>query len=182
MILTGMPQRADGCVANQVNRAGDIQNSHPFELHVLFLETALESWRPYLLHLSVQVTSIVSITNSFSVLINIYFSQSGRAQVTVVGEGENHPSNFISVDLKDYQQLKAVEDQAADILLCLDSTMDTVRTFIAWSEKMKEIHDAFTKNGTEDAIMNALEEVKRGCEYTRKQADICYQKCRTHVL
>jgi hypothetical protein len=62
MILVGMPQRGDDCVTHHANQGGDIRDSHPFELHILFIETALASWRPYILDLSVQVTDIASAT------------------------------------------------------------------------------------------------------------------------
>lgn len=63
-ILVGASQRTERCIDDYADRADDIKTAHPFELHMLFLDTAISSWRPYLFDLSEDVKNIVSSSST----------------------------------------------------------------------------------------------------------------------
>jgi hypothetical protein len=56
----GATQRTDASLDNYVEHVGDLKNAHPFELHLIFLDTAIASWRPYLVDLAERISVIVS--------------------------------------------------------------------------------------------------------------------------
>lgn len=58
--LMGATQRTDASLDGYVEHVGDLNNAHPFELHLIFLDTAIASWRPYLVDLAERISVIVS--------------------------------------------------------------------------------------------------------------------------
>jgi hypothetical protein len=91
---------------------------------------------------------------------------------------------FISIEVEDHQELKQIEDQIADLILCLDSTLDTVSTF----EEMYHLFDDHQNFGIEqtdnekryaygaDAVVFALREKAKEILYTRKKAEALLSK------
>jgi hypothetical protein len=94
------------------------------------------------------------------------------------------PKRFVTVDLKDYQGLKDVEDRISDAMLCFDSMLDTLSTF-------KEMHQRyFVGHGTceqageaaspdmvvTDKMMFILEEKQREVAFARKKAEAMLSK------
>jgi hypothetical protein len=59
-ILAGASQRTEVRLDRYTRSIDDLPGSNPFELHVIFLDTAVASWRPYLVDLTKQVTHQVS--------------------------------------------------------------------------------------------------------------------------
>jgi len=50
-IIVGASQRTEVRLDRYTRSIEDLIEANPFELHVIFLDTALASWRPYLVHL-----------------------------------------------------------------------------------------------------------------------------------
>ena len=109
--------------------------------------------------------------------------QSNKALGIMIGDDDND-SDFISIEVEDHQELKQIEDQIADLILCLDSTMDTVATFMEMYEHF-QIHQE-DQNAPEepkkhsaygsDAITFALKEKRRWIAETRKKAEVLLSK------
>lgn len=59
-ILVGASQRTEGCIDKYAQQYVDeLRASNPLELHAMFLEGAVASWRPYLVDLLAHVTDLV---------------------------------------------------------------------------------------------------------------------------
>jgi hypothetical protein len=58
-ILVGASQRTEIRLDLYTRSIDDLTGANPFELHVIFLDTAIASWRPYLVDLSRKVTNQV---------------------------------------------------------------------------------------------------------------------------
>lgn len=52
----GASQRTEVRLDRYTRSIDDLTGSNPFELHVIFLDTAIASWRPYLVDLTKLVT------------------------------------------------------------------------------------------------------------------------------
>ena len=91
---------------------------------------------------------------------------------------EDDPDRFTTVDMDDYQRLKDIEDRISDAVLCLDSTLDTLKTFLEMhgayfaaqntpdSEKYEHIRNA----STVDTVRFVLQEKQREVAFARKKA------------
>lgn len=92
--------------------------------------------------------------------------------------------NFVSIEVEDHQELKQIEDRIADLILCLDSTLDTVSTF-------EEMYGQFSDHQNQalaadelpprsaygsDAVVFALKEKAKEIAYTRKKAEALLSK------
>jgi hypothetical protein len=67
-LLIGASQRTESSFNEYVEHVSDVNRAHPFELHVIFLNTAISSWRAYLIYLLEQVAQVVSTScQAFSV-------------------------------------------------------------------------------------------------------------------
>ena len=92
---------------------------------------------------------------------------------------EDQPGYFVTVDLEDYQRLKDIEDRISDVVLCLDSTLDTLKTFM----EMHKLHfadrgkselrkDLTTPQTTVvDNLLFVLKEKQREVAYARKKTE-----------
>jgi len=58
-VLVGASQRTESCLSQYLHEAGDLNMAHPFELHVVFLDVAIASWRPYLAYLLEESAQVV---------------------------------------------------------------------------------------------------------------------------
>jgi hypothetical protein len=65
-MLFGASQRTEPCVNAYLEGVCDTYQAHPFELHIIFLDTAIASWRPYLVHLHDKVVDLVRCPSSAS--------------------------------------------------------------------------------------------------------------------
>ncbi|KAF2184449.1 hypothetical protein K469DRAFT_709209 [Zopfia rhizophila CBS 207.26] len=157
-ILVGASQRTEVRLDQYTRSIDDLVGSNPFEIHIIFLDTAIASWRPYLVDLTRQVTE-----------------QSNKALGTMV----TSEMDFISLDVEDHQQLKQIEDQIADLMLCLDSTSDTIialiEMYLQFQDHQKD--DPQYPNPPRksafgcDAITFALKEKDKEIAYTRQKAE-----------
>jgi len=96
---------------------------------------------------------------------------------------EDDPEGFVTVELDDYQRLKDIEDRISDVVLCLDSTLDTLQTFVSMHKSY------FTPASTEprtkfesvkrpkvDTLLYVLKEKQREVAYARKKAEAMLAK------
>lgn len=91
---------------------------------------------------------------------------------------------FVTVDLEDYQGLKNIEDRVSDVMLCLDSTLDTLKTFV----EMHKLHFSFVAKSehqdainpahstTYDSLLFVLNEKRREVKYAHKKAEALLAK------
>ena len=110
-------------------------------------------------------------------------AQSNKAVGISIGV-ENGEDEIIKIEVEDHQELKLIEDEIADLILCLDSTSDTVSTF-------EDMYDQFQNNQHgqsshneslrksaygSDAVVFALKEKSKEIAYTRKKAEALLSK------
>jgi hypothetical protein len=51
-IVVGASQRTEKALDDYTRSIEDLSASNPFELHLIFIDTAIASWRPYLVYLT----------------------------------------------------------------------------------------------------------------------------------
>lgn len=114
--------------------------------------------------------------------INANVFQSGKSSgFTLSGDGHK---NLVPITVEDHQQLKEIEDDVADLVLCLDSTLDTLTTFVRMYGDFQTHHRRFqTRDEPQaqyspraDAIAVAFEEKAQEISYTRKKAESLLSK------
>ena len=59
-ILVGASQRTEGRLDQYTRSVDDVIAANPFELHVMFLDTVIASWRPYLVYMTQLVLDLVA--------------------------------------------------------------------------------------------------------------------------
>lgn len=102
--------------------------------------------------------------------ISANYAQSGKATGVCIGT-EDDDENFLSITVEDHQQLKQIEDDVADLVLCLDSTSDTLTTFQdMYGQFCQHQHDQRSPR-TSDAVAVALREKEKEIAYTRRKAE-----------
>lgn len=82
-------------------------------------------------------------------------------------------AKFGSIHLNDHQDLKEIEDRASDMLLCLDSTSDTIATLTSMHAR-SVIERGENTTGSEIGIV--LEEKMREAAYIRRCAEALLSK------
>jgi hypothetical protein len=95
--------------------------------------------------------------------------------------------NFIPITFEDHQELKMVEDRVADLILCLDSTLDTVATFEEMYEQFSGHQNMDLSVGDDnrnstygvDAVVRGLRKRAREISYTQKLAKVLLKKVQT---
>lgn len=60
----GASQRTEGRLDQYTRSVDDVVAANPFELHVIFLDTVISSWRPYLVDMTKEVSDLVTRTLS----------------------------------------------------------------------------------------------------------------------
>jgi hypothetical protein len=165
-ILVGASQKTEERLDQYTRSIDNLVGSNPLELHVIFLDTAIASWRPYLVDLTEQV---------------LY--QSNKA-VGISIRKEEEQRKLLSIEVEDHQKLKEIEDRTADLMLCLDSTSDTIDALEAMydnfrhqesSVKRPSSGDPIRHSGN-DAIITALREKAKEVVYTRKKTEVLLSK------
>ncbi|KAF2623990.1 hypothetical protein BU25DRAFT_442229 [Macroventuria anomochaeta] len=159
-ILAGVSQCTEPCLDGYTRSVCDLAGANPFEIHMIFLDTCITNWRPYLAHL----TRLVK-------------EQSGRSSGFILSG--NQSKNLVTITVEDHQQLKEIEDDVADLVLCLDSTLDTLTSFMRMyedfrlhrqeSQTINEVQKACVSKC--NAIVVAFEEKAQEISYNRKKAD-----------
>jgi uncharacterized protein YwgA len=107
--------------------------------------------------------------------------QSNKALGMVIG-CESGETEFVTLQVEDHQALKQIEDEIADMLLCLDSTLDTVSTFlemydqISSNSQLESIDISSSTPHSFDIIAASLREKTKEVSYTRKKAEALLSK------
>jgi hypothetical protein len=97
---------------------------------------------------------------------------------------KNSEENIVAITVEDHQQLKQIEDNVADLILCLDATSDTVATFTEMSAQYLERQEASSHEdgdesgapGASTSVLWALQEKAREIAYTRRIAESLLSK------
>ncbi|KAJ4394950.1 hypothetical protein N0V91_011165 [Didymella pomorum] len=156
--LVGASQRMSTHLDQYTRSVDDIKAVNPFELHTIFLDTVIASWRPYLVY----ITQLV-------------FKLSSKATgvcITAEDDGEN----FVTITVEDHQQLKQIEDDVTDLILCLDSTSDTLTTFAEMYERFRHDSEEARPVHALDAVAVALAEKAKEIRYTKRKAEALQSK------
>jgi hypothetical protein len=183
-ILVSASQRTEEYFNQYASNYQSSHQSSPFELHVPFISVAISSWRPYIAYLVEQVAELV--IDSVSMLgLALTMVQSEKAVLTKV-DAQDAMWGFNTVEIKDHQRLKEIEDRASDAALCLESTLDTVCTLTDMYHKY--FHVSTSTQALEvphhgeayecDAIMFALREKQKEVSYTQKKVEALLAKTR----
>jgi hypothetical protein len=109
--------------------------------------------------------------------------QSGRAILTTIGKDDSLRSSY-KVNVHDYQALKEIEDQVSDMILCLDSTLDTVSTltdmYCRYYSQISKGHGCERYSGGDmyenDEVLIQLQEKLKDVSYSRKKAEALLTK------
>ncbi|KAH6639407.1 hypothetical protein C7974DRAFT_130747 [Boeremia exigua] len=166
-ILAGVSHCTETLLDGYTQNVRNLAEANPLELHMILLDRCITNWRPYLAHL----TSLVK-------------EQSGKCSgFTLSGD---QSKNLVTITVDDHQQLKEIEDDVADMVLCLDSSLDTLTSFMRMYEDFRRhIHDAQPKVDAHvgglskaDAVVIAFEEKAQEVSYTRKKAESLLSKIR----
>lgn len=103
--------------------------------------------------------------------------QSGRSSgYNLSGDRSKH---LITITVEDHQQLKEIEDDVADLVLCLDSSLDTLVSFVRMYEDFGRRRQKLQPGGESrkdpptriDTVVMAFEEKAQEVSYTRKKAE-----------
>lgn len=154
-ILVGASSRAEVRLDRYTRSIPNIQDANPFEIHLIFVDTVLTSWRPYIADLTKDIQQ-----------------QSDRALLAMVEDNED----FKFLDYDQEQELKQVEDQIVDILVSLDSTLDTITALL-------NIYEHFNKTFRRDLEGSSIDDwdaIK--LTFREKQQDIIYMKQKVEAL
>ncbi|KAH5568152.1 hypothetical protein HBI25_052550 [Parastagonospora nodorum] len=159
-MLFGSSQRTESCIKRYSASGKDMISGNPFELHVLFLDIAIASWRPYLIEFHDAIADL-----------------SEKAFIMEIGKGDSFEQAY-TVDVQDYQSLKEIEDRGSDVLLCLDSTLDTVTTIRERYTSYPLARDGLKQEDirTQDEMLFALEEQRKSIQYSRKKVEALLSK------
>jgi hypothetical protein len=150
----------------------------------MFISVAISSWRPYIAYLVEQVAELV--TDSASMLDRtLTMVQSDKAVLTKV-DAQDAMRSFYTVEIKDHQRLKEIEDRVSDAALCLDSTLDTVCTLTDMYHKYFHVSTTTQAPGVpyheeayeSDAILFALRGKQKEVSYTQKKVEALLAKTR----
>ncbi|KAF2625280.1 hypothetical protein BU25DRAFT_397208 [Macroventuria anomochaeta] len=152
-ILVGASQRMEGRFDQYTRSVDDVVAANPFELHVIFLDTVITSWRPYLVYITQLASHLSDKTTGVCI------------------STEDDDENFVSISVEDHQQLKQIEDDVADLILCLDSTSDTLTTFEEMYDRFCHCQNESRSAYTLDAVAVALKEKVKEILYTRRKAE-----------
>lgn len=100
-------------------------------------------------------------------------------------EDEKHPDSWVTVSVDDCQRLTEMEDGIAHVLLCLESTSDTIATlgsiFVELLQSQKD-HSTLEKSVpplANPALDRAFMTAERQVSYTKKKAEALLSKIRS---
>lgn len=104
------------------------------------------------------------------------------------GKEPNYVSEgFATINLADFNRLKRTMDRISDALLCLDATMDTLKTILETHESFYSKDHNSAPSETQsihlDGIVYALTEKQRDVALARKKAEALFTKAKsTQIL
>ncbi|KAJ4988217.1 hypothetical protein SVAN01_06313 [Stagonosporopsis vannaccii] len=163
-IMAGVLQCTEKLLDRYTQGVKDLAEANPFELHMIFLDRCITNWRPYLAHLA-----------------RLVQEQSGKSSgFTLSGDQSRH---LVTITVEDHQQLKEIEDDVADLVLCLDSSLDTLASFVRmyedFSHSCQDLHSGTTQKGGPtkiDSVVVAFKEKAQEVSYTRNKAESLLSK------
>jgi hypothetical protein len=165
----GMSQRSESCVNRHFSNAS-LPSLDPFGLHVRLLGTAIASWRPYLIYINEKI-------------FKLDWRMGGRL-FGIECSGLNHIMTLRDTyagneSTQAYPfSIHHFERKFSEILLCLDSTVDTVTFFAIMYRRMKSKLSSVGMEAGDD-IMFSLEDQERDVKYLRKKAEVHLFKARS---
>jgi len=98
----------------------------------------------------------------------------------MVGE-EIHPEGFVTIDVRGFSILQGIVDCAADIMLCLDSTLDTLSVFLYEEERMSKRCKHLDKPTVGDSLPDAASNTIRST-LVEQQRDVVYHRKKAEAL
>lgn len=160
-ILVGAYPRPEDCF-NEYAKGTAVKERNPFELHVIFIDVAIASWRPYLIHLE-----------------ELWIEFSDKASLTTM-ESKQPLRNHYRVQAQDYTDLKELEDHVTNVTLCLDSTLDTLTALLNFYQKYRPGNEGSPHKAasSSDLVSFALQQHQRHVIYSRKKAEALLAKSR----
>jgi hypothetical protein len=139
----------------QFGNPGDsYQLKNPFELHSIFIASAIANWRWY-------IESLVECATG----------QSSRVVAASVGEGKLSALIDFEINFEDRQLLKVVEDRVLDLFTIFDATADTITAVLQEYELLK----SNTEERKPDWILSKLKHNLREVELYRKKVESLYK-------
>ncbi|KAF2035537.1 hypothetical protein EK21DRAFT_96760 [Setomelanomma holmii] len=165
-IILGSSQRTERCFDDFNTNTHDPRAANPFEMHIVLLDLVVASWRPYLCSLQDAVTEL-----------------STRAVLTMIEKDDTAQSHY-TVNVHDTKAFKDVEDETTDMILCLDSTLDTARALATlyrrvYCHRSHSITDGEfldEQDYTGDELLVALSEKEKDISYAREKAKALLMK------
>lgn len=150
-ILVSASPKTETCIDQYIKNVENLQDVDPFELHVLFLEVAFSTWRPYVVHLAQSISQRID-------------------QFSVASIDDGGPMN--SVDFEARQVLNDMENELVDALSVLDSTEDTIDALRENHERYcisSYQHSNMYELGANVPLNNALRQMKTEVAVNRKK-------------
>jgi hypothetical protein len=120
-LIIALSQRAQARLESYASSSGDVCRYNPFEVHLLLLDTATANWRPYLVDIAAQTNEQVSTART----IGKPFDDDWQADRVVMASIDDDSPIRIT-EFEERQRLKQVEDKILDLLIIMDSTLDTI--------------------------------------------------------
>ena len=150
-ILVSASQKTETCIDRYIKNVANLQDVDPFELHVLFLEVAFSTWRPYAVYLAQRVSHKID-------------------QFSVASIDNGRPME--SVDFEARQVLNDMENELIDALSVLDSTEDTIDALHKNHERYCPSpyrHSELIHVATNVPLYNALHQMRSEVAANRKK-------------
>ncbi|OCL07709.1 hypothetical protein AOQ84DRAFT_440040 [Glonium stellatum] len=157
-ILIGVSERAKMRLDRYSRSIPDIQNANPFEIHLIFVDTTLASWAPYIVDLTINVQRLAD-----------------KALLAMIEDDKD----FKFLDYDQEQELKQVEDRVVDVTVSLNSTLDTLTTLLdMYGHFSKQTRECLEKSAVYDwdAITFALREKMQEVNYMKQNVDALSSK------
>ena len=150
-ILVSASPKTEICIDGYIKSVANLQDVDPFELHVLVLEGAFSTWRPYVVYLAQRISQRID-------------------QFSIASIDNGRPIE--SVDFESRQMLNDMENELIDALSVLDSTEDTIdalhenheRYRITWYQ-----HPEKYELGGTIPLCNALQQMRTEVAVNRKK-------------
>jgi hypothetical protein len=120
-LTIALSQRAQSRLDSYIRVSGDLSRYDPFELHLLLLDTATTNWRPYLVDMAAQTNEQVSRD-----MVDEGHSDDYWQADRVIMASIEDDSPIRITEFEERQRLKQMEDKILDLLIIMDSTLDTI--------------------------------------------------------
>ena len=150
-ILVSASPKTEICIDEYIKSVANLQDVDPFELHVLVLEVAFSTWRPYVVYLAQRISQRID-------------------QFSIASIDNGRPIE--SVDFESRQILNDMENELVDALSVLDSTEDTIEALCENHQQYRfrwHQHSEKYELGGNVPLCNALLQMRTEVAVTRKK-------------